>query len=522
MSTGNEGNLTRRERAARNLAEWQAAYLENPDRRLEFDRASTIPSEHFLKDTQLARAVAAGAQTLGGLCSNSVAMPTSIQNRYEYIILARLVEDLRHASESQQVELPSNILLGSLPTGYPVAQTVQASTDNYDDYLVVFHSGLFGYLYILGRIVASCIPFESKKDGISYSLDINKISEWISSQDRANSRYIGPGDAVGLLQKLLEACLVKGSPWAVPPTRVRLPLIPIAESLVDSSQAFVVAHEIGHLQLGHLEESSINRHSLGPSSEAEFVDYDWRGEMEADFFGLQASLAACAARKNPTIATYAGANLYLNGVDILYQAMEIMSKTSDSGSTATPWPPMRNRRTALSAGFDFYLADTPQVWEREDAFASASGYILEDLWRRCRLSLESTSSDKCLAQIWQPSLKGGARRTRPNCRRAGVEFGARVYELLSSVSSREKALLIDVAPAVAAKLLLDLNSESREIRTKAAQWLEKLDPAFSTHVAKIRFQLAGRQLDERLGDDPNISGIVAYTSSCIRNHGRRP
>src|SRR5436305_2090739 len=92
------------------LADWQDAYLQDPGAYSDFLSASTIPPEHMLRDLQLTRAIAEGAQYLGGPCSHGVDPPTKRQDRYEYIILARLVEELRLASSQQNVPLPSNVV----------------------------------------------------------------------------------------------------------------------------------------------------------------------------------------------------------------------------------------------------------------------------------------------------------------------------------------------------------------------------------------------------------------------------
>jgi hypothetical protein len=500
------------------LSDWQDAYLDDHDLRSASGRAETIPPEHLKigANTQLTRAIDEGARLLGGLRSFGIQLPTGAQDRYEYMLLARYIEELRQAADKFDATMPSNVLFGSLPIGSPIAQSVRVPRTDY--YLVIFNSGLFGYLYQLGRIIATCIPYEITGRKVAYRLYPADIKAGFRRSTDESVPYLTPGAAAAELFKLLRVTVAQGTPWASRPFEVQPHLMPMAETFVDASYAFVVGHEYGHLVNGDLDHAVTVGGSLGPASSSDLVDHSWNDEISADFVGLQAAMAACISRRQPTNSAYFGAHVYLRGIGMLFDAIALAAGREEGALDGQLWPPLSRRRQALRDGLEAYLSgDAAEFLPREMGVAEAVETIMDTLWSQCRNRIAGDGMK--VHPLWQHLLRetAGARGHAAMLRPAQT-LGEIAYDLLAqrATDAGSRRLLRDVPLAVAVTLVRDAASPDLAVRERAVRYLCTLDAEVPDNIPAIRLAVSKKAPSEPLGDDPFLVAVLEHFASRIR------
>lgn len=509
----------RHQEALAALSDWQEAYLSDHDLRVEFARSSKVPFDHMRTDLQLVRAVAEGAKLLGGPCSHGVELPTVSQDRYEYVLLARYVEELRLVSSKMGVALPSNVLFGSLPTGLPTAQSVRVPRTN--SYLVVFNSGLFGYLYLLGRIIASCIPHKRTANNVEYSLGLADVRAGFERSDEREVSYLTPSGAAAALFELLKGMVFQGTPWASMPFRVQRDLVPLAETFVDASHAFVVGHEYAHLHNGDLDQPLVVHRSLGPADATELVDHSWKDEIYADFLGMQAAMAACGGRERPTVSSYAGACIYLHGVQMLCDTIALAVGREEGALDGQLSPPLSRRRQILRNGLEYYLSlGAAELLPRELAVADAADNVMDVLWSQCRGVI--ADDEMSVHALWQSLLQTDVRAaSRADILSPVQTVGEIAYNLLAEYatdpSSRRLLNDVSLAVAVTVTLIRDAASPDEAKRERAVRCLCMLDADAQEIIPLIRWTVSKMAPTERLGDDPSLVPILHHFASRIRS-----
>ena len=499
------------------LSDWQEAYLDDHDLRSTFGRAETIPYEHLKTgiNTQLIRAVAEGARLLGGPCSFGVQLPTASQDRYEYMLLGRYIEELRQIAGKENVALPSNVLFGSLPIGSPIAQSVRVPRTDY--YLVIFNSGLFGYLYQLGRIIATCIPYEITDKQVIYRLAPADVKAEFERSVDGKVSYLTPSGAAAELFELLSVTVAQGTPWASRPFEVQRYLMPMAETFVDASYAFVVGHEYGHLVNHDLDHAVTARGSLGPANSIDLVDHSWKDEISADFVGLQAAMAASIGREQPTTSAYFGAHVYLRGVQMLCDAIALAAGREEGALDEQLWPPLSRRRQALRDGLEMYLsAGAAELLPRELAVADAVDTVLDILWSQCRNRIAGHAVT--VHTLWQPLLLETERaHSHADMLRSAKTLGETAYDLLAerATDASRRRLRSDVSLAVAVTLIRDAASPDLAVRERAVQYLRTLDGGVCETISTIRWAVSKNAPTEPLSDDPFLLSVLENFASRI-------
>lgn len=445
------------------LAEWQALLRDSKGGTPQAEGPGT-PATHALQDMQLVTSVSEGVRLLGDACSQAVHLPTMTQDRYEYIIIQRLVYELRNAAKAHHVSIDANVALGSLPTGYPDAQTLHIEGSSY--YLTAFNSGLFGFLYQLGRMIASVIPYERTAEGVGYTFELNALQDSIDGMR---------GTLHSRMADLLYSTLYLGNPWASEPFKVKKYLLPVSTALVDSSHAFVVGHEFAHVQAGHLFDADTAQHAIG-NRDGELLNYSWQHEFEADFLGLQEAFALCQGRERPTAFTFAGAELYLNGVLLLVRAA---ASVEPANLLLDPfWPPLSARISALQAGVGFWLDGYDDMLAKEAACAQATAFVMDRIWEGCEGDFRSLVETRGSSRLQLSFPRGDAPvEWKPQSRVTDT------YRLLGEGMENAglRKLIRDIADGLAITLVVDLELDP----SAAQQWIKRLAP--EVNIAELTY-----------------------------------
>lgn len=245
---------------------------------------------------------------------------------------AKLKEDNRRFDLRLQCFLKTSEVRACRPqpaifVGLYPALTVNARVFTGDGgFIVLVHSGLIDFiLHTLGLYVAT-IPM----------LAGGRIVEPDLSTD----------DAGAHLRRIVDAYSA-GSMRSLRPMVPTQPRIKMAELIFPLTLDFVIAHEIGHVTCGHLDDSNTQPSELGGAILRTYID-NWKSEFEADAAGMNMLAEVSADVVGPPDTLYLGAVFFFELIDIL----ERRAAGSDAGtnfSISTTHPPASARRTQLAS-----------------------------------------------------------------------------------------------------------------------------------------------------------------------------
>lgn len=288
-----------------------------------------------------------------------------IWSRYERLEYRRRLIDLVGLVESGVRKLgrklPFRPIIGTLPTRDVNAKAYAGPAGAGD--IVAFETGMFTFTDVLARVAALSLTVRRGSSASGVVFDKEAVLEHIAAH---------PGillDFADLLicQTYLGTCqytdkreLPKG--FGLEDTHKRL---------CDAADAFVLAHEYGHVILGHARTSA-------SASDADLRDW----ETQADELALQITLAAF---DDPKWA-YAGAILFFMGIAVVDLADAVMRTggLKVMGVPSHPSPPERLAKAAstLSASI------APQKAQTANELAQMIRWLYADLWRGLQFAFE--------------------------------------------------------------------------------------------------------------------------------------
>lgn len=250
-----------------------------------------------------------------------------IWSRYERLEHRRRLIDLVLLVESGVRKLgralPFRPIVGTLPTREINAKAYAGPPGAGD--IVAFETGMFMFTDVLARVAALSLTVRTPSGTSGVVLDKMAILEHIAAHagillDFAD--LVVSQTYLGTCQYTDKREIPRG--FGLEDTHRRLR---------DAADAFVLAHEYGHVVLGHARTAAA-------ASAAQLRDW----ELQADELALQITLAAF---DDPKWA-YAGAVLFLMGVAVVDLA-DALRRTGDervAGSPSHPSPPERLARLA--------------------------------------------------------------------------------------------------------------------------------------------------------------------------------
>jgi hypothetical protein len=168
-----------------------------------------------------------------------------IWSRYERpdrrLHLSELVVRVEQGAAKCGLRIPRRPVVGTMPTYELNAQAISGPPG--EGHLVVFDSGMFSYSTHLGQTVAQAIDAKWGEDGRSLLVD-------------ENTMFRVPGYFFALARQwadLLFSQAVLGTCVYVEIVRVSPQHAPFAEQLKQAIDTFALAHEYGHVILGHAD-----------------------------------------------------------------------------------------------------------------------------------------------------------------------------------------------------------------------------------------------------------------------------
>lgn len=201
--------------------------------------------------------------------------PTAAENPVGYSILRDIVEDVQQAMARLNLRMPEAVAFGTLPTGQinGIACAVPAG-----GLIVAIDDGLFTFVHSLAKAVAVFYKATMGPDGLEIKLTESNLAQAVETNEEGNLRW---------LETLIAAFVIK-SPDHAPLRPITDDRIHLVHMLVNSVEVFVVAHEFGHLILGHYERNAFGseRHLI-TDTEVKQLNTLQKDELEADRLGLK-------------------------------------------------------------------------------------------------------------------------------------------------------------------------------------------------------------------------------------------
>ncbi|HET7272402.1 MAG TPA: hypothetical protein VFI90_15120 [Rubrobacter sp.] len=200
--------------------------------------------------------------------------PTNAGNLAYYSTLTGLIRDAEHAAARLGYELPEAVTFGLLPTGRVngLACAVPAG-----GLIVAIDDGLFNFLYSLAKAIATFCEVTVTDFNVDISWIDKDIVRAVRANEEANRRWL----------EALVATFVYGYPNVAPMRPLLDHRAYLVAALVTAVEFFVVAHEFGHLILGHYERNHVtSKQRLSSGAEVEEINTEMEEELEADRLGL--------------------------------------------------------------------------------------------------------------------------------------------------------------------------------------------------------------------------------------------
>lgn len=255
----------------------------------------------------------------------SLGTPTPYEDTDRYPVMSMIFDEMHEVFLSLSGATFPRCFLATLPTGDVNARTkVEPYTGSP---VLFFERGLFQFIYDFAMLVGWAVPTISLSE-----LRDDKTLRRL----RLRGSYTIPQVASQHFVGSLYAYVVSG-----PPLAGESPVTPPAHNsflhrvLVGEMTQFVMAHELAHVTLGHLEKSQQN------------ATEQWKEEYEADLTGLLA-LCRLAQKTGRSIgAGFWASDLALTCFQFLDEAISIMAFGSNTSWKSKTHPDSFSRRVHL-------------------------------------------------------------------------------------------------------------------------------------------------------------------------------
>jgi hypothetical protein len=313
---------------------------------------------------------------IGELAKQTEQVPTPYEEPGWYAVMENLSEDIGKSADEAELVIPTNPLLGTLPTGQINAMTLRVPGS--DDYLIIFEWQLFLFALLLSKAVARALPLRQTEDeGFSFSAQKDDIAQRIDSDKSVVYRFAD----------VLLAYAATGQPSRAQPYLPEVHYGRLAEVLRRSMELFVMGHEYAHIILGHLSTAQSTETKL---SEAEMLEYSWGQEYEADLMGSSLMMRVMARDGMDASLSYWGCDFFFSAIDVMDKAVSVLNGEEETAMKLGSHPPTKERREMLRQ----LLPE--MIGEKHANDALGLSRILEDvtdlLWQRTRPVIASARS----------------------------------------------------------------------------------------------------------------------------------
>ena len=228
-----------------------------------------------------------------------------------------------------------DLLISSIPSGMVNAFCGASSWDTEYHHIFV-DSDLMVFCSSLAKIVAICCTRGVMKNG-QLQLDSARVPANAKAED-VRSRIMELYGAI-----VFEGTVRASKPWVPDSTAIPLQIL-----LAESMERFVVAHEISHLMLGHLETAAETIKSEDPNfPDLEATVFSRETEHQADIAGAVIATETAVRTGSTHGITSIAPYIFLAGIEVLDSCLDSVGRPV--GGIDSTHPPARERRAVLRA-----------------------------------------------------------------------------------------------------------------------------------------------------------------------------
>ena len=232
-------------------------------------------------------------------------LPTPFEVPVWYNMLLDYSDEIAMAAAEAGKPLAFRPMLATLASGHVNAVTALVPGTR-DEYVVMFEAGLFGFLNLVSKCVAS-ILLTTARLGDLIELDLDE--PWRVSREDVSKFF----DVYG-------AYIVAGNPMYATRYLPSRDLLPIHHTLLQGAEYFVLGHELGHVIEGHFGQA---RHvaQVYPGITMAQLPSAWKEELDADANGFELMLAVASRKHFTAELAYAGAEMFFTAIELLEYAL---------------------------------------------------------------------------------------------------------------------------------------------------------------------------------------------------------
>ncbi|MGB3593509.1 MAG: hypothetical protein WA994_05015 [Ornithinimicrobium sp.] len=324
-------------------------------------------------------------------------------------LLARLRGDVeteldRTTGPGRDVGLRGRLAVGLLPTGTPNAVTRTVSgTDT--SFIVLLDDGVFVLQNLGAKALARSFPQGTDPDGPRWLFDQASIR---AELDRA------PEQTWGRFSQAVLALAAEGGANAAEQYLPEPGWDDLSYALRRGGELFVLSHEYGHVQRGHLAEQRAAR--AEEPGEARVVARDWEREHEADVTGMEVTVAILRDQGTPPWLAAAAVGLALEIQHAFELVVRVLSEgnLSAAQSSLAAWyarpgathPPPMERRSRLREVVEGEWGDeAPFALHMWDTFSATTGLLAERAVQMAELMHHRHGTRP--SPRWEPMLTSG-------------------------------------------------------------------------------------------------------------------
>lgn len=215
------------------------------------------------------------------------------------------------------------LLVSSLASGQINALCAATSWDS-KHYFIFVDSDLSTFCNVMGKIYAECLARGNTENG------------QVMSDERKIERTAVDPEIQKRVIELFVAIVLEGTPRASKPWHSSAEAYPIALQLSAAISMFPIAHELGHLNLNHLESENTRQVKIDGHDNLEATLYPEEDEFRADIVGSVILTQTMLRLESGFIYSILAPYIFLKSVEILDSCFEVFDEKSGMMSFTHP------------------------------------------------------------------------------------------------------------------------------------------------------------------------------------------
>lgn len=294
-----------------------------------------------------------------------------LQDPWSFAGMRALWLQVHELSTHRGVTLASAPLIGTLPTGEMNARALRHPLTG--EQAILFDDEVRSLAFLMSKVCASILVSKSDEAVTFVDLDFSRARFPLEQAPGAAMRFTA----------ILDSYLIDGWVRILPQWIVDGPVLQFALTLCEAFEQFVMAHEYGHLAIGHLD-GAVHASIAGHSDLTE-IQKQQAQEVEADAHGLRIACDHAFKKFGSPLPGFWGAYLACKTFEIIDRGVYAIATKANWTSvyekvqhwrTETGSHPSAGLRAAMLCQM---MADTPFESEALE-FAAAIDILFEQLF----------------------------------------------------------------------------------------------------------------------------------------------